>query len=84
MLEILGDFHINPSSLDKRNWSLDSSGFSCKSYFHAIIDSSENLNFEPFDFIWKSCVPYRMKVFAWLFFHRKFNTCEVLEWKNPY
>ena len=57
LLEILGDFYINPSSFDKRKWSLDSSGFSCKSYFHAIIDSGENLNFEPFDFIWKSRVP---------------------------
>ncbi|KAL5569671.1 hypothetical protein UlMin_026246, partial [Ulmus minor] len=41
------------------------------------------VSFEPFRFIWKSSVPHRIKVFAWLVFHGKLNTCDRVQRKNP-
>lgn len=62
----------------------DPLGFSCKSYFENLVDSVGTPNFEPFRFIWKSCVPYRIKVFAWLIFHGKINTSDLIQRKNPH
>lgn len=60
LLDCSGDFYIDPSSQYKRLWSKDSSGFSCKSYFHG----TEDVDYEPFNFIWKSSVPYRIELFV--------------------
>ena len=48
------------------------------------MDKPEIPKLEPFSFIWKSSVPYRVKVFAWLVFHGKINTCDMVQRRNPH
>ena len=58
---------------DSRIWVRDPLGFTCKSFF-SLLGGETLPRFEPFKFIWKSCIPYRVKVFAWLIVHGKVNT----------
>ncbi|KAL5572344.1 hypothetical protein UlMin_021941 [Ulmus minor] len=64
-------------------WNFNSGIFSCKSFFDCLTGYTGMVSFEPFCFIWKSSVPHRIKVFAWLVFHEKLNTCDRVQRKNP-
>lgn len=72
------------SSHDARIWLGGLEGFSCKSFCQSVSDSNEFSEFEPFRFIWKSCVPHRIKVFAWFVFLGKINTCNGVQMKYPF
>ena len=63
---------------DSRIWVRDPLGFSCKSFFVSLTGGEALSPFEIFKFIWKSCISYRVKVFAWLVVHGKVNTCNLI------
>ena len=69
--------------LDTRIWVIDTFGFTCKSFFVSLLSVESLLRFHPFKFIWKSSIPYRVKVFAWLVVHGKVNTCDLVQRRNP-
>lgn len=74
LLEVLGNFSPRHSQCDKRVWKCDPYCFSCNSYFLSLVIDPKLSPFEPYKFIWRSCAPVRIKVFAWLFYHRRLNT----------
>lgn len=85
LLQMLSSFSPNSSLHDRRVRLLDPVGISCRSYFDALVGSVGSPNFKPFRFIWKSCVTYnRTKVFAWLVFHNKINTSNLVQKRNPH
>ncbi|GMN62671.1 hypothetical protein TIFTF001_031746 [Ficus carica] len=71
-------------SPDCRIWVGNNSGFSCKSFFESLVGMEGCPNLEPSQFIWKSGVPYRIKVFAWLVFHGNLNTCDLVPRRNSH
>ncbi|KAL5543390.1 hypothetical protein UlMin_007174 [Ulmus minor] len=62
---------------------INSGVFSCKSFFDCLLGNANSFNFEPFRFIWKSSVPHRVKVYAWLIYLGKLNTCDRVQRRNP-
>lgn len=63
--------------------SCNPSGFSCKAFFHSLVNDEEISNLEPFNLRWKSSVPHKIKVFTRLVFLGKFNTNDRVQRKNP-
>ena len=49
----------------------------------SLVNCSNLTLFEPHKIIWKSCVPYRVKVFVWLVIHGKVNTFDLVQKRNP-
>ena len=84
LLDCLNNVHLNPALVDTRLWLPDSSHiFSCKSAFNKLRETSISNVFSPFKVIWKSPIPHKIKVFAWLVALGKVNTCDVLQKKRP-
>ena len=69
--------------LDSRIWVRDPLGFTCKSFFVSLLSVESLPRLQPFKFIWKCSIPYRVKVFAWLVVHDKVNTCDLVQRWNP-
>ena len=70
---------------DSRIWIPDNSGgFSSKSAFASLQQEDGFMEFRFFKFIWKSCVPVRVKFFAWSLSLEKINTTDVLQHKRPF
>ncbi|XP_062109433.1 uncharacterized protein LOC133820653 [Humulus lupulus] len=70
---------------DKRIWILDTSGvFNCKTAFQSL--SCANLGPElPWaKRLWKSVVPYKVKVFGWLLFSNKLSVFDILQRRRPF
>ena len=67
-----------------RIWVKDLPGFTCKSFFASTLSGEALPWFEPFKFIWKSCIPFRVKVFVWLVVHGKVNTCDQIQRQNSH
>ena len=69
---------------DTRLWFPDSSHiFSCKSAFNKLRETLITNVFSPFKVIWKSPIPHKIKLFAWLVALGRVNTCDVLQKKRP-
>ena len=67
--------HLTPSVLDAKGWVLSSLGiFSVKSFFSALDFSLDSIHFYQANFLWKSRVPSKIRVFAWLVALKKVNT----------
>ena len=82
---LLDTVHLRGDMVDTRIWVPDNSGgFSSKSAFAAIQHEDGLLDFPFYSFIWKSCVPVRVKFFAWSVSLKKINTSEVLQHKRPF
>ena len=80
---LLDTIHLRGHMKDSRIWIPDNSGgFSCKSAFTAIQQDDAFLEFRFFKLIWKSCVPVRVKFFAWSLSLEKINTSDVLQQKR--
>ena len=62
----------------------DPLGFTCKSFFVWMLSGVAPPPSQPFKFIWKSSVSYRVKVSAWLVVHGKINTCNQIQIWNPH
>ncbi|KAM7461588.1 hypothetical protein LguiA_029716 [Lonicera macranthoides] len=58
--------------------------FSCKSFLESLLDSTEELKFPHFDFIWKSSLPTKIKIFNWLAVLGKINTLVRLQNRRPH
>lgn len=82
LLQLINSSHFQLSSLDQRVWLSDPKGFSCRYFFPSLVDRPEISDFDSFQFIWKSCVPYRIKVFSWLVVLGKLNTCDLVQKRN--
>ena len=68
-----------------KDWLPDSSHiFSCKSAFNKLRETLNTNVFSPFKLIWKSPIPHKIKVFAWLVALGRVNTCDVLQKKRPH
>ena len=84
LLECLNNFRLNAALEDKRLWLSESSHiFSCKSDFNELRETPNTRAFFPFKLIWKSPIPHKIKVFAWLVALGRVNTCDVLQKKRP-
>ena len=83
LLQTIHNVSLN-SYPDCRIWVRDPLGFSCKSFLLSLTNDRELPSFEPFKFIWKSSIPYKIKVFAWLVVHGKLNTCDLIQRRNPH
>ena len=68
---------------DSRIWVRDPLGFTCKSFFVSLLNVEPLPRFQPFNFIWKPYIPYKVKIFAWLVVHGKVNTCDLVQRRNP-
>ncbi|KAL5539045.1 hypothetical protein UlMin_044773 [Ulmus minor] len=75
----------NKALLGKWLWRfpLEQHSLWAASFFDCLLGNASSFNFEPFRFIWKSSVPHRVKVSAWLIFLGKLNTCDRVQRKNP-
>ena len=73
---------MNVAVNDAWYWASNLGVFSCKYFFDCLVGNSSKVSFEPFRFIWKSSVSHRIKVFAWLAFRGKLNTCDRVQRKN--
>ena len=74
---------MNHALEDKRLWLPDSSHiFSCKYAFNKLRETLNTNVFSPFKLIWKSTIPHKTKVFAWLVALGRVNTCDVLQRKR--
>ncbi|KAL5583298.1 hypothetical protein UlMin_015740 [Ulmus minor] len=65
--------------LDRNGWDTNR----VTSFFDCLLGNANSFNFEPFRFIWKSSVPHRVKVSAWLIYLGKLNTCDRVQRRNP-
>ena len=84
LLNIINGVSFDKEALDKRVWVGGNSGqFSCKSYFDLLINSSDLSSFEPYKSIWKTGIPPKVKIFAWMAAWRRVNTCDVLQSRRP-
>ena len=82
---LLDTVHLRGDVADTRIWVPDNSGgFSSKSAFAALQQEDGFFEFRFFKFIWKSCVPVRVKFFAWSLSLEKINTSDVLQHKRPF
>lgn len=82
LLNVIESVSLNMVVNDARCWASNLGVFFGKSFFDCLMGNSSRVNFVPFRFIWKSSVPHRVKVFAWLTFHEKLNTCDKVQRKN--
>ena len=84
LLDCLNNFQLNHVLEDKRLWIPNSSHiFSCKSALNKQRETLTLTVFSPFKLIWKSTIPHKIKVFAWLVALGKVNTSDVLQKKKP-
>ena len=84
LLDCLNNCQLNPTLEDERLWLPDSTQiFSSKFAFNKQRESLNMRVFSPFRLIWKSPIPYKIKVFAWLVALGRVNTCDVLQKKRP-
>ena len=82
---LLDTVHLSGHMTENRIWVSDNSGgFSYKSAFTTLQQDDGFLEFHFFKFIWKSCVPVRVKCFAWSLSLEKINTSNVLQQKRPF
>ena len=85
LLDCLNNLQLNHGLMDKRLWLPDSShSFSSKSAFNKLRETINMNVFSPFKMIWKSIIPHKVKVFAWLVALGRIDTCDVLQKKRPY
>jgi hypothetical protein len=61
---------------DKSMWLLGNKGFSVKSFYKKKMKSSQVA--VPSKFLWKTRLPYKIKVFLWLIMHKKILTKDNL------
>ena len=81
----LDTVHLHEHLADTRVWLPDNSGgFSSKSAFVALQQEDGFQDFRFYKFIWKSCIPIRVKFFAWSLSLEKINTNDVLQHKRPF
>ena len=81
---LLSNVHLTPSISNARTWVPSSSRvFSVKSFFSALYFSLDSIHFYQANFLWKSRVPSKIRVFAWLVALKKVNTrhATVMDWK---
>ena len=82
LLALLNPVHLS-SSLDKRLWSLDSSGlFTCKSFFQYLTHSSNTTSLLLDEPIWKSKAPFEVKSFIWTDVFNRINTNDILQFED--
>ncbi|KAM7481594.1 hypothetical protein LguiB_006177 [Lonicera macranthoides] len=85
LLEVVGAWKVNRLEMDCRLWVGEKSGvLSSNSFFEKLTSSDEERPFSPYNMIWKSGVPPKSKVLAWLSTWRKVNTYDVLQSRNPF
>ncbi|KAM7504425.1 hypothetical protein LguiB_003329 [Lonicera macranthoides] len=85
LLNSIDSVQLNCNSSDKRVWVGHYSGeFSCKSFFEILLQSPPVPLFPQSCFIWKSGVPSKIKVFAWLASLAKVNTCDMIQSRRPF
>ena len=71
--------NLSTSASDARSWSLLPSGlFTVKSFFTALSQTPDSSPLFPSKFVWKSQVPFKVKVFVWLVAHKKVNINDLL------
>ena len=74
---------LSPFVLDVRVWSLSSSNsFSTKSFYLDLSNTFDPIPFYLVEFFWKSKVPTKVKVFAWLVAHKAVNSNGMLQLKR--
>ncbi|KAM7481607.1 hypothetical protein LguiB_006190 [Lonicera macranthoides] len=85
LLEVVGAWKVNRLERDCRLWVGEKSGvFSSNSFFEKLTSSDEERPFSPYNMIWKSGVPPKAEVLAWLSAWTKVNTYDVLQSRNPF
>ena len=85
LTSLLDTVNLRGDKADTRIWVPNNSGcFSSKSAFAALQQEDGFLEFPFFKYIWKSCVPVRVKFFAWSLSLEKINTSDVLQHKRPF
>ena len=79
-MSLLSHVHLTPSLLDAKAWVLFSSrGFSVKYFLLVLFNFLDSTPFYlAHFFLWKSRVPSKVMVFAWLVAHKKINTNDML------
>ncbi|KAM7480816.1 hypothetical protein LguiB_005399 [Lonicera macranthoides] len=86
--ELLGLIYhskVSRTVRDSRYWVGEKSGiFSCKSFFHLLINSPQDPIFVPHKFIWKTGIPPKVKIFGWLASWKRVNTGDILQIRRPY
>ena len=81
----LSHVHLTPSLLDAKAWVLFSSrGFSIKYFLLVLFNFLDSTPFYLAHFLWKSRVPSKVMVFAWLVAHKKINTNGMLQLRRPF
>lgn len=83
VLQDLQSVQIRRNSPDRRVWQGSPEGYTSKSFFQLLHPGSHQPFFQQFLSIWKSSVPHRVKVFAWLLAHGKLNTNDLVQRRNP-
>ena len=67
LLSLLSNVHLSPSVPDAKAWIMSSSGaFLVNTIFSALSNFSDSIPFYLGNFLWKSKVPSKVKVFVWL------------------
>ncbi|XP_062093360.1 uncharacterized protein LOC133799353 [Humulus lupulus] len=85
MLDLIKDVHLPEILEDKRIWKPDSSGvFSCHSAFRSLAYDHLGPEWPWARRLWKSGVPYKIKVFGWLLFLDKLSVHENLQRRRPF
>ena len=84
LLFSIASVHLSLSTADSRSWSVSSTSlFIVKSLALALSSSSNLTLFQPATFLWETKAPLKVKAFAWLVAHRKVNTNDLLQVKQP-
>lgn len=84
LLDILDEVRLNPSRMDYRRWKLDQSGmFSCHSFYSFIQDNGSVEEFPPYNQIWKSKTPQKVKILVWQVAIGKVNICDLMQRHRP-
>ncbi|KAM7464801.1 hypothetical protein LguiB_012363 [Lonicera macranthoides] len=85
---LLGRLHSVEVDHDKEDssvWGGDKNGmFSVKSFFKILTNSDVGCIFAPKDMTWKSGIPPKVRVLAWLAALRKVNTADLIQLRRPF
>ncbi|KAK9086501.1 hypothetical protein Syun_028895 [Stephania yunnanensis] len=85
LLNVLEQARLHPNLEDKRIWNFDPSNiFTCKSFFHSLIDDPSSHVHQAFKGLWKAMIPSKAKFFGWLLLHGGLNTYEKLQRRMPH
>ena len=80
LMDIVCNARLIRIESDSRSWMGEKSGlFSCKSFFHMLINFLGDCNFVPHNIIRKVGIPPKVKIFAWLASWKRVNTCDLLQ-----